>query len=166
MRNVFFGLLLLVPIGSCVGGQPQTYEACLVDLGRTGEITETMILCREAFPETQPEPPEPPFYAGEFFYGTTGQQCGTMEFATSGEILSNRGYCGSGSRIECDQGVCWFTCLDYNSSDSSIVSVASDDARGIELRSTETSQFSGFLYRRLAACEQNMRVARTANPGP
>jgi hypothetical protein len=165
MKNVFFGLLLLVPIGSCVDGQPQTYGECLVDLGRTGEVTETMVLCREAFPEPQPEPP---FYAGEFFYRTNGQQCATIGFATSGEILGGRrGYCGGNSRIECDRGVCWFTCLNYGSSDSSVVSVASDAAQGIGLRPTETStQFSAFLYRSRATCELDMKAARTANPGP
>ena len=135
-------VILSGSISSCGPGNPETYGECLVDLGRTRTADDAEFLCRQAFPE--PPTPEPvvPFYVGDFFYRAAGLQCATISFQGTGRINPlNTGYCGEGSRIECDPIGCRFTCRNYNRSDSSVVSVVRENLAGISILSTDSSTF-------------------------
>ncbi len=156
-------------IAGCASDSRQSYEECVVELGQTLEANDVVRLCREAFPEPPEPEPDLPFYAGEFFYPTTGSQCGTIGFRTGGLISpSATGYCGTSSRIECGTDRCWFTCRNYNQSDTAVVQIAAPNESGIELHRVpfdSTSTPSQQLWRRMAECEMAMRVAQRSPRG-
>ncbi len=145
MRLQLFLSLLLV---SC---SPDSYEECLVDLGRSRSAGEAMALCRDAFPEL-PEPAE--FYSGTFFYLTDGPQCASISFSGTGEIVArDRGYCGEGSRVECEGDECWFTCTNYNASDTAAVTLIEPSREGIAFRISSSGEPTVQLYAQRSSCE-------------
>ena len=147
-------VILLGFLVSCEPGGPETYGECIVDLGRTNTPGDAMLLCRQAFPEPEAVMP---FFVGDFFYISAGTQCGTMSFQEDGVIdPSNRGYCATGSRIECDGDRCRFTCRNYNGSDTATVLGAREQLSGISFHVTDTSAASGGVFRQMADCELAM----------
>jgi hypothetical protein len=148
--------LLLLAIGACGDGRPKSYEDCLIDLGRSRSAQEARSLCRQAFPAREVAPP---FYVGAYHYLSTGQQCGEMQFYSSGHVTPGRpGFCGDRSRMECSGGECRFVCLNYAGTDTSAVFRAMQNDIGMMIVATGGTAHQ--MYRSLAACEQAQQSRR------
>ena len=143
--------VLLLAIGGC---GPGSYEECLIDLGRSGSAADARALCREAFPQ---QPEDASFFTGQFYYTSSGQQCGSMTFHDSGNLsTSDAGYCGSGSLIECTDSDCWFTCTNHNRSDTAVVRRVESSTDGLSFYLPEDSaglQRVGVMFHKRGVCE-------------
>ena len=126
---------LLLPSGC--DRSPRTFEDCVIDVGRTQEFSNAVGVCRVAFPDTMTsrtattlstEPRAERFttpapYVGLWYYMTIDGGCQEIEFSRPSGMATDRttvstvrpGFCGAGSRIECDRTRgCRLTCLPPN----------------------------------------------------
>src|SRR5688572_6454486 len=129
MRHASAAVVLLVTLvfATACRNRPDTYEECLLDLGRSQSADDVMTLCVQAFPEAFAKPASTPSsstpvlaaasdFAGEYFYASNANRCNVMSFQYSGELSPMQtGYCRYGSRIECSGGRCRLTCVGHNS---------------------------------------------------
>jgi len=111
------GVLLIT---ACDRG-PRTFEECMVDLGRTQTSQEAQRTCMIAFPPPPPAPSSGPASAptpardpltltrtfwGTWYYVAEGDTCASMRFEVDASVSRvspySPGFCGLGSRIECD----------------------------------------------------------------
>lgn len=146
--------LLAIVAGACES-MPATYADCLLSYASDSFPDEARRLCREIFP------PDTPFYQGNWYYATEGAtQCSDLAFDSAGNFLTyTSGICGDGSKIECTEDDCFFTCRDYANRDSTAIWLISertgeefqDEMPGaaLELRRREARLEGGFRGNRV-----------------
>lgn len=177
---VMSAALLVAATVSC-SQEPETYADCLRSFAGDSTPEAARTVCRDAFP------PDTPFYQGTWHYATEGSsQCSELAFDSAGNFLDFiSGICGDGSRIECTDEECFFTCRDYANRDSTAIWLVAESSGpsgrrmpGTMLQITRRRPQGGFqgnrvdsamwmrtrhvstFYSSVAACEQRLKDHR------